>query len=191
MKIVFLLSLLALLPIFGTAFAASSGINIDPADIGKDCHPACFEFVPTHASQSGHQVIDLTKNQDFTVIMADGSCNIDGIFNQATNTCSAHSIVLTPDNFKTWQTDVASMYVGNIFSTDTPQNVDYCTLAAWSWQHQTPEFQAKYDITQVIPSSCFPPNVVPEFPVGLAVFGLVFGGVIALGRMVDGHWIWQ
>lgn len=32
---------------------------------------------------------------------------------------------------------------------------------------------------------------IPEFPIGLLVFTAIFAGVILLGRMVDGHWIWS
>ena len=166
MKVPFLLTVLAIsiIPLlnFGTTYGISEVTPINPANIVKDCHPACFDFVPTHANQNGnHQVIDFTHNQDFTVIMADGSCNISGTFNQATNVCSVHSLVLTPNDFKKFQTNVASMYVGNIFSTNTPENVDYCTLAEWSWSHQTPTFQAKYDIYTVIPPTCF--TSTPDF----------------------------
>lgn len=177
MKLLFLLPVLALFGTFGITYALSSETPINLNDIGKNCHPTCFEFVPNHSNNGiGKQVIDFTHNQDFTVVMADGSCNITGKFNQATNTCDAHSIILTPQDFKIWQTDIASMYVGNIYSTDLAENVNYCSLAEWSWDHQTIEFKNKYDIYDVIPAHCFTstPDFTPSISIIVFMSSIIF-----------------
>lgn len=97
--------------------------------------------------------------------------------------------------------------------TTSPPTSNYCPIAKMILVNQDGYLNKTYTVSSngtvikdltgfIYPSYCYAetgPNPIngkgissiPEFPVGLVVFTAIFVGVVLLGRMVDGHWIWS
>lgn len=167
-----MVAFLGILPAFAQPFdhQVSTVNNLQTPQIDwSQCNPKCYGFIPTHGGTANQ--IDLSRNTMFDIVMPDGA--------------KKGGVILVPTDFKQMQNNIVVAWLGNFVPTDSPQNIDYCELAQWTWNHQDDKFRAKYNMTLVVPEYCQHGHIpaIPEFGAVAAVaLTISVGCIVFLNR---------